>query len=87
MNQAISHLELEDGKEKVSFYRSIIALESNIFEAFGSTPQESYQFLIDGLRTYALEVEDIDEDFYEPYRCLIKTQKVSLGDCMCISNE
>lgn len=86
-HELLSSLELEEGKEKVSLYRSILVLDSNIFEAFGSTPQESHQFLVDGLRKHGRETDCIDEDFFNPYLGLAKTERVSLGDCLLIPNE
>jgi len=81
----VSMLNLDAHQEKISFYRALLVLESNVFEAFGPTPEEARSFLTRGLVNHAIG-EDLDVEWFKPYLDYIQVKLVSFGDCLRTEN-
>lgn len=83
--ELIATLDLEPHQERVSFYRALIVLESDIFEAFAPTKQEARAFLISGLEDYGKE-NGLDDYWFEHYLDLVQVKSVAFGDCLRTDN-
>ena len=83
--ELIATLELEPHQERVSFYRALIVLESDIFEAFAPTTEEARSFLIQGLVKHGIE-EGLGNEWFKPYEAYIKVSWVAFGDCLRTDN-
>ena len=84
-SELVAMLDLDAHQERVSFYRALLVLESNIFEAFAPTTEEARSFLIKGLVKHGIE-EGLGNEWFKPYEAYIKVSWVAFGDCLRTEN-
>ena len=84
-SELVSMLDLDAHQERITFYRAILILESNVFDAFGPTPEEAKSFLIRGLVNHGIG-EDLGNEWFKPYTDYIQVKSVAFGDCLCTKN-
>jgi hypothetical protein len=84
-SELVSMLDLDAHQESVSFYRAILILESDVFEAFAPTEQEARSFLISGLENHGKRY-DLGSYWYEHYLGLVQVRLVAFGDCLRTEN-
>ena len=83
--ELIATLNLDAHEKSVSFYRALLVLESDVFEAFAPSKQEARAFLISGLNDYGKE-NGLDDYWYEHYLDLVQVKSVAFGDCLRTDN-